>query len=39
VERREVGLETAYGAETVAITYEDMRLPATEKTELDPGRF
>jgi hypothetical protein len=39
VEQREVGLETAYCAETVAITYEDMGLPATEeiRTGLTPA--
>lgn len=38
---REVGLQTAYCAETVAITYEEMGLLATEKNEnwFDPGRF
>lgn len=40
-ERREVGLETAYCAETVAITYEEMGLLRTEKNEnwFDPGMF
>lgn len=39
--RRAVGLETAYCAETVAITYEDMGLLQTEKQEnyFDPGKF
>jgi hypothetical protein len=39
--RRAVGLETAYCAETVAITYEDMGLLQTEKREnyFDPGKF
>ena len=38
---REVGLQTAYCAETVAITYEEMGLLTTEKNEnwFDPGRF
>lgn len=38
---REGGLETAYCAETVAITYEEMGLLKTEKHEnwFDPGRF
>jgi hypothetical protein len=38
VEQREVGLETAC-AETVAVTYEDMGLPATEeiRTGLTPA--
>ena len=41
VERRSVGLETAYCAETVAITYEEMGLLVTEKREnyFDPGSF
>jgi hypothetical protein len=40
-ERRKVGLETAYCAETVAITYEEMGLLSTEKREnwFDPGSF
>jgi hypothetical protein len=39
--RRAVGLETAYCAETVAITYEEMGLLTTEKREnyFDPGSF
>jgi hypothetical protein len=39
--KRDVGLETAYCAETVAITYEEMGLLATDKHEnwFDPGRF
>ena len=39
--KREVGLQTAYCAETVAITYEEMGLLVTEKDEnwFDPGRF
>ncbi|MCV7212483.1 hypothetical protein [Mycolicibacterium canariasense] len=39
--QRAVGLETAYCAETVAITYEDMGLLRTEKREnyFDPGKF
>ncbi len=39
--RRTVGLETAYCAETVAITYEEMGLLHTEKREnyFDPGKF
>ncbi|OBC13424.1 guanylate cyclase [Mycobacterium sp. 852013-50091_SCH5140682] len=39
--RREAGLETAYCAETVAITYEEMGLINTEKREnyFDPGSF
>lgn len=39
--RRSVGLETAYCAETVAITYEEMGLLTTEKREhhFDPGSF
>lgn len=38
---RQVGLETAYCAETVAITYEEMGLLATEKhyNWFDPGSF
>ncbi|MGE5697060.1 MAG: guanylate cyclase [Candidatus Sericytochromatia bacterium] len=41
VERRDAGLETAYCAETVAITYEEMGLLATYKHSnwFDPGRF
>ena len=40
-QRRAVGLETAYCAETVAITYEEMGLLTTEKREnyFDPGSF
>lgn len=40
-ERLRVGLETAYCAETVAITYEEMGLLATEKhyNWFDPGSF
>jgi len=40
-EQRKVGLETAYCAETVAITYEEMGLLSTEKDPnwFDPGRF
>jgi hypothetical protein len=40
-EERKVGLETAYCAETVAITYEEMGLLTTEKHSswFDPGRF
>lgn len=40
-ERRTVGLETAYCAETVAITYEEMGLMSTDKPEnfFDPGSF
>jgi hypothetical protein len=40
-ERRKVGLETAYCAETVAITYEEMGLLATDKDAswFDPGKF
>ena len=36
-----MGLQTAYCAETVAITYEEMGLLTTEKNEnwFDPGRF
>ena len=39
--RRSEGLETAYCAETVAITYEEMALLSTEKREnyFDPGKF
>lgn len=39
--RREARLETAYCAETVAITYEEMGLLSTEKHAnwFDPGRF
>lgn len=39
--RRAAGLETAYCAETVAITYEEMGLLVTEKREnyFDPGSF
>ena len=39
--QREVGLETAYCAETVAITYEEMGLLSTYKRSnwFDPGRF
>ncbi len=39
--RRMAGLETAYCAETVAITYEEMGLLSTEKREnyFDPGSF
>jgi hypothetical protein len=39
--RREVGLETAYCAETVALTYEEMGLLSTEKyyNWFDPGSF
>ena len=39
--RRAVGLETAYCAETVAITYEEMGLMSTDKPEnfFDPGSF
>ncbi|OOK79304.1 hypothetical protein BZL30_2600 [Mycobacterium kansasii] len=39
--RRAMGLETAYCAETVAITYEEMGLLATDKDEnwFDPGKF
>ncbi|HKP39497.1 guanylate cyclase [Mycobacterium sp.] len=41
VEKLQVGLETAYCAETVAITYEEMGLLATEKhyNWFDPGSF
>lgn len=40
-QRRAVGLETAYCAETVAITYEEMGLLVTDKREnyFDPGSF
>lgn len=40
-EKLKVGLETAYCAETVAITYEEMGLLATEKDSnwFDPGSF
>jgi hypothetical protein len=40
-QRRNVGLETAYCAETVAITYEEMGLLTTEKYSnwFDPGSF
>ena len=40
-ERRQVGLETAYCAETVAITYEEMGLLSTYKHSnwFDPGSF
>ncbi|OBF30134.1 guanylate cyclase [Mycobacterium sp. ACS4331] len=40
-QRRAAGLETAYCAETVAITYEEMGLLVTEKREnyFDPGSF
>jgi hypothetical protein len=40
-ERRAVGLETAYCAETVALTYEEMGLLATEEDAnwFDPGSF
>ena len=40
-EKLQVGLETAYCAETVAITYEEMGLLATEKhyNWFDPGSF
>ena len=40
-QRRAAGLETAYCAETVAITYEEMGLLSTEKREnyFDPGKF
>ncbi|ODR07825.1 guanylate cyclase [Mycolicibacillus koreensis] len=39
--RRSVGLQTAYCAETVAITYEEMGLIATDKESswFDPGSF
>jgi hypothetical protein len=41
VRQRSAGLQTAYCAETVAITYEEMGLLATEKHEnwFDPGSF
>lgn len=41
VQRNDVGLETAYCAETVAITYQQMGLLATEKPSnwFDPGSF
>lgn len=41
VEKRQVGVETAYCAETVAITFEEMGLLATEKhyNWFDPGSF
>ena len=40
-DQRTVGLETAYCAETVAITYEEMGLLTTEKHSswFDPGKF
>src|ERR1700758_4935059 len=40
-QKREAGLETAYCAETVAITYEEMGLLVTDKDSnwFDPGRF
>ncbi|GFG55414.1 guanylate cyclase [Mycolicibacterium agri] len=40
-EQRTAGLETAYCAETVAITYEEMGLLSTEKhySWFDPGKF
>jgi hypothetical protein len=40
-EKRGAGLETAYCAETVAVTYEEMGLLATEKESnwFDPGSF
>ncbi|OBG38576.1 guanylate cyclase [Mycobacterium alsense] len=40
-EHRRMGLETAYCAETVAITYEEMGLLVTDKDAnwFDPGRF
>ena len=40
-DKRKVGLETAYCAETVAITYEEMGLLSTEKhySWFDPGKF
>lgn len=40
-QRRQIGLETAYCAETVAVTYEEMGLLATEKYSnwFDPGSF
>lgn len=39
--RRKVGLETAYCAETVAVTYQEMGLLATDKDTnwFDPGNF
>ncbi len=39
--RRKVGLETAYCAETVAVTYQEMGLLATDKDTnwFDPGKF
>jgi hypothetical protein len=40
-ERRRVGLETAYCAETVALTYQEMGLLAGDKDTnwFDPGKF
>ncbi|MGZ6779858.1 MAG: guanylate cyclase, partial [Mycobacterium sp.] len=40
-DERKAGLETAYCAETVAITYEEMGLLTTEKHSswFDPGKF
>ena len=40
-ERRKVGLETAYCAETVAVTYQEMGLLAGDKNTnwFDPGKF
>lgn len=40
-ERQKLGLEVAYCAETVAITYEEMGLLTTEKYSnyFDPGSF
>ncbi|MDT5068813.1 MAG: hypothetical protein QOK02_4968 [Mycobacterium sp.] len=40
-ERNKVGLETAYCAETVAVTYDEMGLLATDKSSnwFDPGKF
>jgi hypothetical protein len=40
-ERNGVGLETAYCAETVAVTYDEMGLLATDKSSnwFDPGKF
>ncbi len=40
-EKRKMGLETAYCAETVAITYEEMGLLITDKDSswFDPGKF
>jgi hypothetical protein len=40
-ERRKVGFETAYCAETVAVTYQEMGLLATDKDTnwFDPGKF